>query len=63
MTPIILHPTDVLFFRDGRPISGSLAGHGAAWPMPTVVNAALHAALHRGKGRRCSAPSLRPGNV
>lgn len=28
-------------------MSGSLAGHGAAWPLPNVVNAALHAALHR----------------
>jgi hypothetical protein len=27
---------------------GSLAGHGAAWPLPNVINAALHAALHRG---------------
>ncbi len=44
---ILLHPTDVLFFRDGRPIEGSLAGHGAAWPLPNVINTALHAALHR----------------
>jgi CRISPR/Cas system CMR-associated protein Cmr3 (group 5 of RAMP superfamily) len=44
---ILLRPTDVLFFRDGRPIEGSLAGHGAAWPLPSVVDAALHAALHR----------------
>jgi len=47
MNNLILHPTDTLFFRDGRPMSGSLAGHGAAWPLPTVTNAALHAALHR----------------
>jgi hypothetical protein len=47
MNTILLHPTDVLFFRDGRPMSGSLAGHGAAWPLPNVLNAALHAALHR----------------
>lgn len=44
---ILLQPTDVLFFRDGRPIEGSLAGHGAAWPLPSVTDAALHAALHR----------------
>lgn len=44
---ILLRPTDVLFFRDGRPIEGSLAGHGAAWPLPSVTDAALHAALHR----------------
>jgi hypothetical protein len=47
MNILLLHPTDTLFFRDGRPMSGSLAGHGSAWPLPIVVNAALHAALHR----------------
>ena len=44
---ILLQPTDVLFFRDGRPMGGSLAGHTAAWPLPDVTNHALHAALHR----------------
>ena len=47
MNTLLLNPTDILFFRDGRPMSGSLAGHGAAWPLPSVINAALHAALHR----------------
>lgn len=47
MTTLFLQPNDVLFFRDGRPMSGGLAGHGAAWPLPTVTNAALHAALWR----------------
>jgi hypothetical protein len=47
MNTLLLHPTDVLFFRDGRPMTGSLAGHGAAWPMPDIINHALHAALHR----------------
>jgi CRISPR-associated protein Cmr3 len=47
MNTLLLHPTDTLFFRDGRPMSGSLSGHGAAWPSPSVLNAALHAALHR----------------
>ena len=28
-------------------MSGSLAGHTAAWPLPDVTNHALHAALHR----------------
>lgn len=28
-------------------MSGSLSGHGSAWPLPTVTNAAIHAALHR----------------
>lgn len=44
---ILLHPTDVLFFRDGRPMSGSLAGHTVTWPLPDVPNHALLAALHR----------------
>lgn len=47
MNTLLLHPSDVLFFRDGRPMGGSLSGHGAAWPLPTVTNAALHAALWR----------------
>lgn len=47
MNPILLEPTDVLFFRDGRPMSGSLSGHGASWPLPHVISHAFHAALHR----------------
>lgn len=47
MKPILLEPTDVLFFRDGRPMGGSLSGHGAAWPLPHVISHAFHAALHR----------------
>ena len=47
MNQILLTPTDLLFFRDGRPMEGALSGHGAAWPLPHVINAAFHAALHR----------------
>lgn len=47
MNTILLEPSDVLFFRDGRPMSGASSGHGAAWPLPSVVSLALHAALHR----------------
>ena len=47
MNALLLNPVDVLFFRDGRPMTGSLAGHSAAWPLPDVTNHALHAALHR----------------
>lgn len=47
MNTILLRPSDVLFFRDGRPMDGSLSGHGAAWPLPNVTDAAFHAALHR----------------
>lgn len=42
-----LCPTDVLFFRDGRPMEGSSAGHGAAWPLPNVLSSAIHHALRR----------------
>jgi len=47
MNTILLQPTDVLFFRDGRPMTGASAGHTAAWPLPDITNHALHAALHR----------------
>lgn len=47
MNTILLHPTDLLFFRDGRPMGGASSGHGAAWPMPNIINHAFHAALHR----------------
>lgn len=47
MNTILLQPTDVLFFRDGRPMGGASAGHGAAWPLPSVINHAFYAALHR----------------
>jgi CRISPR-associated protein Cmr3 len=47
MHQLLLQPADVLFFRDGRPMTGASIGHGAAWPLPNVLNAALHAALHR----------------
>lgn len=47
MNKLLLDPTDVLFFRDGRPMEGSLSGHSVAWPLPDLTNHALHAALHR----------------
>lgn len=49
MNKLLLHPTDVLFFKDGRPMTGGLAGHGAAWPLPTVTSTALLAAFHRAR--------------
>lgn len=48
MNTLILHPVDTLFFRDGRPMGGAHSGHGAAWPLPHVIDSALHAALWRG---------------
>jgi len=47
MSTYLLEPTDVLFFRDGRPMTGSQCGNGAAWPLPHTLNSAWHAALHR----------------
>ncbi len=48
MHTLYLTPTDVLYFRDGRPMDGAFSGHGAAWPLPQIAHQALHAALHRG---------------
>ncbi len=43
-----LTPTDLLFFKDGRPMAaGEGIGHGARWPLPPLFFDALHAALHR----------------
>jgi len=47
MNTILLQPTDILFFRDGRPMGGASSGHGSAWPLPTVISHSFHAALHR----------------
>jgi CRISPR type III-B/RAMP module-associated protein Cmr3 len=42
-------PQDVLFFRDGRPMTAGAGsgGHGARWPEPSIIFDALHAALYR----------------
>ena len=42
-------PQDILFFRDGRPMTANAGsgGHGARWPEPSILFDALHAALHR----------------
>ena len=42
-----LSPTDVLFFKDGRPMEGSSPGKGAAWPLPNVLSSAIHHAMRR----------------
>ena len=55
---ILLQPNDVLFFRDGRPMSGSLAGHSVAWPLPDAstpegeaVAAGIYGAFFEAAGR------------
>lgn len=49
-----IKPQDVFFFRDGRPMETGqgTGGHGANWPMPSVIFDALHAALHRAFGQK-----------
>lgn len=49
MKPYELVPLDTLFFRDARPMESGAGsgGHGANWPLPTVVHEALRAALLR----------------
>jgi hypothetical protein len=37
-----LTPTDVLFFRDGRPMEVA-GGHGARWPEPSLIFDGIHA--------------------
>jgi len=61
MNTLLLQPTDVLFFRDGRPMEGASAGHGAGWPLPTVTDAAFHAALHRSSLRGHAHDQIRAG--
>ena len=58
---LTFNPADVLFFKDGRPMEGSSSGHGAAWPNPHVLNAALHAALWRSKEDFANLHPHRPG--
>ncbi|MDD4180904.1 MAG: type III-B CRISPR module-associated Cmr3 family protein [Victivallaceae bacterium] len=41
-----IHPRDVLYFRDGRPIGSSAEGSGAMWPSPSLFHSALLSALH-----------------
>ncbi len=47
-----LEPLDTLFFRDARPMQAGAGsgGHGARWPLPTVVHEALRTALLRRSG-------------
>jgi CRISPR-associated protein Cmr3 len=48
-----LEPLDTVFFRDARPMQAGAGsgGHGASWPLPTVVHEALRTALLRRSGR------------
>ena len=46
MHQLEITPRDILFFRDGRPIGASDAGHGADWPLPSTFHEALLSAFH-----------------
>lgn len=46
MHELHIQPRDVLFFRDGRPIGASDAGHGADWPLPSTFHEAMLTAFH-----------------
>ncbi|MFQ5741114.1 MAG: type III-B CRISPR module-associated Cmr3 family protein [Acidobacteriota bacterium] len=58
-----LEPVDTLFFRDGRPMQAGAGsgGHGANWPLPTVLHEALRSALLRLSGDRRSPRKTVPG--
>jgi CRISPR-associated protein Cmr3 len=44
-------PADTLFCRDQRPLAaGSSFGHGANWPLPTVLHSAIRTTLLRANG-------------
>lgn len=47
MHTLLFDPTDVLFFKDGRPMSGASSGHGTSWPLPSSIHSALLASLYR----------------
>jgi CRISPR type III-B/RAMP module-associated protein Cmr3 len=52
MTPLLLEPTDVLFFRDGVPMSaGQGRGAGCRLPFPSTVHEAFRHALLATNGR------------
>lgn len=56
MTPLLIEPTDVLFFRDAIPMSGGQGkGVGCRLPFPSTLHEAFRASLLRANGRTVSA--------
>jgi CRISPR type III-B/RAMP module-associated protein Cmr3 len=52
MTPLLIEPTDVLFFRDAIPMAaGAGHGHGARLPFPSTLHEAFRASLLLASGR------------
>jgi len=47
-----MEPVDTLFFRDARPMQAGAGsgGHGANWPLPTVIHESVRSALLRQLG-------------
>lgn len=51
MNPILLEPTDFLFFRDAVPMSASQGkGAGCRMPFPSTLHEAFRASLLRANG-------------
>ena len=59
MTPLLIEPTDVLFFRDGIPMSaGQGRGAGCRLPFPSTVHEAFRHSLLRLHGREAKGKNL-----
>ncbi len=61
MPSFLLEPTDVLFFRDGIPMSaGQGRGAGCRLPFPSTLHEAIRASLFAKHGRKDCGASFRP---
>jgi len=61
MPAYLIEPTDVLFFRDGIPMSaGQGHGSGCRLPFPSTLHEALRASLFAKHGRRDGEVAFRP---
>lgn len=64
MPTFLIEPTDVLFFRDGIPMSAG-QGHGAGCrlPFPSTLHEALRASLFTKYGRQNNTAAFRPAGA
>ena len=61
MPAYLIEPTDLLFFRDGIPMSaGQGSGAGCRLPFPSTLHEALRASLFAKYGRKDAESSFRP---
>ena len=64
MQPILIEPTDTLFFRDSIPMSsGQGKGAGARLPLPSTLHEAIRASLFEQHGRSDERAAFRPSNA